>query len=353
MTIMRIAKRITIVTSIAIGTIILVFAGVALWLQFDHGFTPAIKARDSVASLEQVELGQFKQWILIRGEHRSSPILLFLHGGPGMPMMYLEYAFGHELEKDFIVVCWDRLGAGKSYNPQIPPDAMSVKREIADTRQLIELLCSRFGQKKVYLVGHSYGSYLGMLVASRYPDLVAAYVGVGQVTDPKAEYLAQDRFLQEQAAATGNRELLTQLDNHKPIDHETWLWEFHGELYHATSWSYLLMLGLQAPEYKLSDALAVPRGVSFTRKFLKYDVIHGPLAGEVKSLNVPVYFFLGRHDYTAPSSLAASYMDSLTAPYKEVVWFNNSAHFPFLEEPAKFASEMMHVCNQTADSIRE
>jgi len=352
MRIVKIVKRITIVISLAVGVLVSVFASIAIWLQFSHGYTPAIKGRDSIASLEQVELGHFKQWILIRGEHRSSPILLLLHGGPGMPVMYLEHAFGHELEEHFIVVCWDRLGAGKSYNPNIPHDAMSVKREIADTHQLIELLCSRLGQKKVYLVGHSYGSYLGMLVANRYPQLIGAYIGVGQVTDPKIEYLMQNSFLREQAAATGNRELLLRLDNNMPIDHEEWLFEYHAELYKATSWMPLLWIGLQAPEYKLSEALAVPRGVSFTHKYLKYDAIQGPLDKEIKSLDVPVYFFLGGHDYTAPSSLAASYLDSLTAPYKCAVWFNNSAHFPFFEEPAKFASEMLRVYNQTSDSLK-
>jgi pimeloyl-ACP methyl ester carboxylesterase len=330
------------------GIVVLALGGIVLWLQFGHGYTPKIKDTNSVTSLEQVRLGRFKQWILIRGTHRSSPILLFLHGGPGMPMMYLEHAFGHELEQHFIVVEWDRLGAGKSYRPNIPVQAMSVSREIADTHQLIELLCARFGKKKVYLVGHSYGSYLGMLVAARYPKLIAAYVGVGQVAYPKRTRELQDRFFRRQAEASGNRKLLEQLNYHKPIDREHWLFEYHAELYHATSWWPLLRIGLEAPEYKLSDALDIPRGVSFTHKYLKYDAIHGPLTKNVKSLNVPVYFFLGRHDYTAPSSLASAYLKALTTPRKEIVWFDDSAHFPFLEQSKKFAAEMLQVYHQTS-----
>lgn len=346
-----IAKRAALSVAGVVAAIILALGGAALWLQFGHGYTPRIKSADSVASLEQVQLGRFKQWILIRGAHRSSPILLFLHGGPGMPMMYLEHAFGHDLEQHFVVVVWDRLGAGKSYHPAIPASAMSVTREIADTRQLIELLCARFGKKKVYLVGHSYGSYLGMLVAARYPNLIAAYVGVGQVTDPQRAREVQDRFLRREAEASGNRKLLDELDHHKPIDREHWLFEYRAVLYHSTSWLPLLWTGLLAPEYRLTDALNVPRGVSFTHTHLKFDAIKGPLTENVRALDVPVYFFLGRHDYTAPSDLAAAYLNELEAPHKQVIWFENSAHFPFLEEPKKFAAEMLRVHDQASSGL--
>lgn len=327
--------------------IIVALGGTALWLQFGHGYTPAIKGAHSIASLEQVQLGGFKQWVLFRGADRSSPILLFLHGGPGMPMMYLDYAFAHELEQHFIVVEWDRLGAGKSYHKGIPASAMRVTREIADTHQLIELLRARFGKKKIYLVGHSYGSYLGMLVAARYPNLIAAYIGVGQITDPYQAHEVQDRFFRREAEASDNQKLLDKLDHHKAIDREHWLFEYHAELYHSTSWLPLLWTGLLAPEYKLTDVLNIPRGVNFTHKHLKYDEIDGPLAVNVRALDVPVYFFLGHHDYTTPSNLAVAYLKKLESPRKQVVWFEDSAHFPFLEEPKKFATEMLQVYEQT------
>ena len=341
-------KRMLRVVASVLAIVVLILSGSILWLQYGHGYTPKIKGRNSIALLKQVKLGLYKQWILIRGDDQNSPIVLFLHGGPGMSEMYIEHAFGHELEKDFIVVEWDRLGAGKSYHKSIPESAMTVSREISDTHQLIEMLCSRFHKKKVYLVGHSYGSYLGMLVASRYPKLIAAYIGVGQVSDPQKAHEAQDRFLRKQAKLSGNTELMNQLNNHKPINREQWIFKYHGELYHATSWWPLLRIGLLAPEYKLSEAMAVQKGVNFTHKYMIYDVIKGSLTQNITSLKVPVYFFLGRHDYTTPSSLAVSYLDSLTAPFKKVVWFENSAHFPFLEEPVKFAKEMLQVYEKTS-----
>lgn len=340
-------KQATLSAAAIVAAIILALGGALLWLQFGHGYTPQLKGADSVALLEQVQLGQFKQWVLIRGAHRSSPILLFLHGGPGMPMMYLEHAFGHDLEQHFVVVEWDRLGAGKSYHPNIPVAAMRVTREIEDTHQLIELLCARFGKSKVYLVGHSYGSYLGMLVAARYPNLIAAYVGVGQVTDPQQAREVQDSLFRREAEASGDQELLSQLAQHRAIERERWLFKYHAELYHSTSWLPLLWTGLLAPEYRLSDALNIPRGVSFTHEYLRYDAIDGALSNNIDSLKVPVYFFLGRHDYTTPSKLAIAYLNKLKAPRKQVIWFEDSAHFPFLEQPKTFAAEMLRVYNNT------
>ena len=99
MTIPRMARLATISLAVFAIVIIVALGGTLLWLKFGRGYTPQIEGTDSIASLEQVRLGQFKQWLLIRGDHRSSPILLFLHGGPGMPAMYLEHEFGHHLER--------------------------------------------------------------------------------------------------------------------------------------------------------------------------------------------------------------------------------------------------------------
>ena len=167
---------------------------------------------DSVASLETVKIGGTPQWILIRGRSTKNPIIVFLHGGPGMPCMYLAHEFQRPLEDDFVVVQWDRRGAGKTYKEDTPPELMRVTQEVADTKELVELIGSRFGQPKVYLVGHSYGSYLGMIVAHWYPELFHAYVGIGQVAhSEKRNREVQDRWIREQARARKNEDLLKQM----------------------------------------------------------------------------------------------------------------------------------------------
>ena len=330
----------------------LIIAGVLYWSL--RVYTPGIRddptaPTRAISSLEAVTMDSDRQWILIRGRNRHAPIVLFLHGGPGMPLMYLAYAFQPPLENDFVVVQWDRRGAGKSYHPGIDPAKMRLSREIADTIMLIDNLRARFGSQKIILVGHSYGTTLGLLVAERRPDLIRAYVGVGQeACDRATELNLQDRWIAEEGRLRGDAKAVAVATSGKSYDREPWLFKYGGEIVDATSFLHLIAIGLRAPEYSLVDALHVKTGVDFTHADFKNDVFSGPLMDAVPSLDVPAYFFEGRYDYTSPFTCAKKFFDRLRAPHKELVWFNRAAHFPFLEEPRQFRDALRRVAAETA-----
>ena len=193
--------------------LLLVFIGIASVIPLWRGHTPQYPSPDSIAALEQITLGGSPQWVLIRGANRSNPLLLFLHGGPGMPTMYLAHDFQQELEQNFVVVQWDRRGAGKSFAGGLSGPEMTVSREIEDTIELIDQLRSRLHQKKIYLVGFSYGSYLGILVAQRHPELLHAYIGIGQMacSDQESRTL-QDTWIREQATRSADNDALDELN---------------------------------------------------------------------------------------------------------------------------------------------
>jgi pimeloyl-ACP methyl ester carboxylesterase len=328
----------------------LLIAALGVW-EF-HSYTPSIMRKRAsvraVASLEQIELGGDMQWVLLRGRDTNASIVLFLHGGPGMPMMYLAHAFQRPIEDDFLTVQWDRRGAGKSYSANTNVEKMRTSQEVADTVELIQKLRTRFGAKKIILVGHSYGSELGVLVAERRPDLIRAYVGVGQVAcDEATEKKLQDEWIADMARNRGDAQMLAFATSGKPYDRESALFKYGGEIVKAESLFYLLDIGLRAPEYSLLDAYHVKTGVNFTHAHMKNDVFDGPVRDFVTQLKVPVYFFEGRHDETAPASCAVEYFEKLMAPQKKLVWFEHSAHFPFLEEPAKFHEELVLVTSET------
>lgn len=109
---------------------------------FTPGRTPSIGEPNSIASLERIHIGNVDQYILVRGNNTSLPVLLFLHGGPGMPAMYLAHAFQRELEKEFVVVQWDRRGAGKSYREDIS-NGLTTEQLVADTVELTNMLRAR------------------------------------------------------------------------------------------------------------------------------------------------------------------------------------------------------------------
>lgn len=330
--------------SVLFGVVFLVAAGLFYWW-FTPGRTPQINAVHGIASLQRIRIGGVDQYVLIRGNDTSLPVLLFLHGGPGMPAMYLAHEFQRPLEKEFVVVQWDRRGAGKSYRHDISK-TLTSEQLVADTIELTNLLRARFHQDKIYLVGHSWGTYLGMLAIARHPELYRAYVGIGQLA--RSGYAVteiQDNYIRQSAKRVGDQEAVKELDQQGVDVREELLFRFGGEIHRAKSYYPLLMAGLTAPEYSLRDALNVPKGVALYSKHFVYNSISGDLMDAIPQVEIPVYFFTGRYDYTDPFALTEDYYSKIKAPKKRLVWFQESAHFPFFEEPMTFAREMDNVRN--------
>jgi pimeloyl-ACP methyl ester carboxylesterase len=324
----------------------LVGLGILLHLWLTPGRTPAIHGPNSVASLERIRIGDVDQYILIRGNDSSLPVLLFLHGGPGMPAMYLAHAFQRELEKDFVVVQWDRRAAGKSYREDIS-STLTTEQLVADTVELTNVLRARFHQDKIYLVGHSWGTYLGMLVIARHPELYHAYVGIGQLARSSPIAGIQDEYIRQSAIRIGDQDAIKELDGKGGSVRETLLFKFGGEIHKAKSFMPILLTGLAAPEYSLRDARNIPKGVSLYSENFVYNSISGDLMDAIPKVEIPIYFFTGRYDYTDPFTLTEEYFSKINAPEKHIVWFEESAHFAFYEEPAVFARQMRAVLSAT------
>ena len=330
------------------GLFILALVSVVCVVPIRRGYTSRYNLPGSIALLEQFWLTSGPQYVLIRGRERQNPILLFLHGGPGMPTMYLAHDFQRDLERNFVVVQWDRRGAGKSYAAGVAAPNLSVNQEIEDTINLIDQLRERFHQQKIYLVGFSYGTYLGILVAQRVPERLHAYVGIGQLACSEEENRKiQDEWLLKQASGAHDREAMDELAARRSLDREKWLFKYGAEIHSAHSWWPLLWSGIRSPEYTLRDIANVKKGVQFTATRLRYDVIDGSILDNVSALRIPVYFFSGRFDYTDPTICTVRLFERLVAPIKRMVWFEHSAHFVFFEEPEQFASAMKQVATET------
>lgn len=243
---------------------------------------------------------------------------------------------------------WDRRGAGKSYRGVADIAHMRTSQEISDTIELIEKLQARFGARKIILAGHSYGSELGVLVAGKRPDLVRAYVGVEQVACRWKRVLAlQEAWLLSQATSRRDNTLAKTILAHRRFDHEAAVFAYGGALEHARNKTPLWLISLRAPEYSLIDVWHARKGVRFTHGHLKRDVYSGALMDAVPRIPVPVYFFEGRGDHVTPPLCAREYLKRLDAPHKEIVWFERSAHFPFLAEPEKFHQALLRVAAET------
>jgi pimeloyl-ACP methyl ester carboxylesterase len=229
--------------------------------------TPKIKevSSNSVAIIDYIKIGGIEQCVLIRGHNTNNPILLFLHGGPGMPMMYLAHEFQGPLEEDFTVVQWDRRGAGKTYASNIPSvESMNIRQMLDDAYELIDTLKNKYNQNKIILVGHSFGTYLGSIMVTERPDLFSEYISIGQVVDSKKTRVLQEIFVRDKAKLTGKNEILAEMNKSTNPNLENWLFEFGGELKNSKSFFQLVWSGMFAPEYTLPEVLKVAEGSSFS-----------------------------------------------------------------------------------------
>ena len=146
-------------------------------------FTAPIFARGSIADLYELEVNGDPQYLLVRGRDRQQPIMLFVHGGPGMPAMYLAHDFQRDLEEEFVIAHWDQRASGKSFKPGAGQPQLSTSLLLGDMDVVVDHLRGALDAQSLWIVGHSHGSYLGALYARRHPEKVCGFVGIGQVAD--------------------------------------------------------------------------------------------------------------------------------------------------------------------------
>ena len=312
-------------------------------------------APGSIAEVKYLRLGGLDQWVMIRGESLTNPPLVLLYGGPGFSETHFFRHFNAPLEKDFTVVYWDQRGSGKSFDRKTPRSSMTVEQFIADLDELVEAVCRRIGNKKVTIFGHSWGSVLGPLYAARFPEKVAAYVGCGQIGDWAASESSTYAFVLAEAQRLNNRKAIKELSTIGPPPHtakamwtqRTWLNRIEGHMNMRVLWDLGRMF-LSEPELSVFDLPKLFRGFLFSLDATWEEVSRINLIEAVPSLQVPVFFFLGRNDHWVPSEISLAYFDALTAPSKRIVWFEESGHEPFVDEPATFNALMAELVRPVA-----
>jgi len=323
--------------------------------QHDMALLTRIRNPRGVQSLEQVSLGGVKQWISIRGSDRNNPLMLFIHGGPGDAMMSRAWAFQRPWEDYFTVVQWDQRGGGKNALADTSAaflSTLSTARDIADAEELVPMLLRRFGKQKLVVIGHSFGTVIGSQLVQHHPEWVSVYVGVGQAA-PNGEAMLYDDVL-SLARAAKNDEAVKELQSiagypDVPASQiardvyilRRWSRYFGGAWYGDRDWSAYSGVQWLAPEYTDAEMRAYsPAEARVAARVLGADLFEQP-PKLPRHFDVPVVLMMGRHDLHTPYSAAKLYFDSLTAPSKAFVTFDESAHVPFLEEPGRFFEALL------------
>lgn len=343
----------------ALGMLILVVLGIIL-IAFSQlmAATPKIAKENSIAELRKVQLNGRKEWVSIRGENRNNPLLLFLAGGPGGSQLAATRYELAELEKNFVVVNWEQPGSGKSYSA-IPKKQLTPEIYVQDGTALVRSLLKEFRQEKVYLVGESWGSALGIFMAKEQPELYHAFMGTGQMVAFEETEKIDYALAMKLAKENGDQKIVDSLrKNGTP--------PYYGKSVTTKSAVYLNYLSqrmarnpeiqnpgfqtirdLSAKEYGILDKVNYLRGILQTFNQVYPQLYEIDLRKDYAKLDIPVYFLLGKHDLNAPRSLAEDYYDKLAAPEKEIIWFEHSGHNPWINERERFAEVVQQIAEKT------
>ncbi len=313
--------------------------------------TEAVSETKGIAKLEEVELGGMKQWISVRGEDKTNPILLWLHGGPGLAQMPLAHYLDSELEKEFVVVHWDQRGAGKSNPLDFDESTMTEEQFLLDANELVKYLQNSFEQEKIYLLGHSWGSKLGIELVDMYPEDFHAFISVTQIVNIEEGLDISYEWLRKEIEGNNDERNLAKLEKiGKPPytisqyrNFATIMVKYGGNI--DVGKEELIAIGIQAPEYTFLEYIqwldgALRNAGPMWNGSDEHDLDYRE---EITSVDVPIYFFAGRNDYTTPLVLIEDYFEKIQAPKKELIIFENSAHTPFLGESEKFYNEVINV----------
>jgi pimeloyl-ACP methyl ester carboxylesterase len=294
-----------------------------------------------------VNINGVNQGMFIKSRDVTHPVLLYLHGG--MPDYFLTEKYPTGLEDYFTVVWWEQRGSGISFSDTIPPETMNQEQMISDTVEMTNYLRQRFGKEKIYLMGHSGGTFIGIQAAARAPELYYAYMGVAQMSNQlKSEKLAYDYMLQ-QFKTNGNSEMAQKLEA-APVTMTGGTPDAYAAVRDDAMHSLgigttrdmdsvvtgILLPSFASRDYTLMEKINMWRGKSRSGISMMWNkMLTTDLSNAVPELTIPVYFFEGVYDYTCSYTEAKSYFESLKAPIKGFYTFEKSAHSPMFEEPEK------------------
>lgn len=308
----------------------------------------AVTNPNGIDEATYVNAGGIEQWITIRGEDRTNPVLLFLHGGPGDAVTPWGYAGFRNWLKYFTVVQWDQRGAGRTFgrNRKDAASTITIERMVQDGVEVSELLLKRLNKNKLVLVGHSWGSTLGVFMVKARPELFHAFVGTGQVADQTRNYFVAHAALVAKASREGNARALQELNEVGPPPYKDgkgfavqrkWSNLFEGADAFLMS---TLGFALAAPANSVGDINDWFEGQSVTAAQLvpKTSVLDPKLLrGEFA---VPVFVIQGAEDFTTPTSLAKAYLDSIRAPRKAFATIDGAGHFAVFTKQDAFLREL-------------
>lgn len=311
--------------------------------------------KDNKYFFEYVQINNIKQYLLHYCSRPEQPVILFLHGGPGMAESTFAYAFQEHLSDLFNVVYWDQRGAGKTLTKtSIKEKYPSVEELLEDLLEVVKYLKETYNKEKIIILGHSWGSFLGSLFVQKHPEEVLYYIGAGQVIDfVENEKVGYDK-LKELINNANNKKDLEALKNLGVYPERKYdklmkkkiqkIRILQGKYRIGMDFIPIMRTLFKSPIFKLSDILSLLNGMNNNQRVWDFLYSHS-LYEESRDYKVPVFYVLGDRDFQAPNTVAASYFDTINAKNKKIFFIENAGHFMMLDQPKLFADSLTEIQN--------
>lgn len=302
---------------------------------------------------EYIDVSGEQQYLLHYPANGEKPLLLFLHGGPGMAESVFAYAFQDGLADYFSTVYWDQRGAGKTLaKSSCRSSYPTVEELLGDMRIVVGYLKQTYKKQKVAILGHSWGSMLGTLFAQKYPEEVECYIGAGQIIDILENERHGYNKLKEMIHKANNRKDLERLARIGEYPEAAYSKEMikkiqqirilQGKYRLGMDFKPVIKALLRSPVFRLPDILSLVRGMSNNKPVWNYLFSH-TLLHAVPAYEVPVFYILGDRDFQAPQPIASQYFDSVQAPAKKKYIIQDAGHFMMLDQPAAYREILAEI----------
>lgn len=361
-------KKATKVIGITLGILLTIFliCFITLWINSPGKLKALTDAAGneiagSLAEKSWLQIGGIKQGFFIRSENPENPVILFLHGGPGSPELPMiePTEKSERLEKYFTVCYWDQRGAGMTFSKDTDPASATVAQYVEDTREMTEYLKKRFNKDKIYLMGHSWGSYLGVKTIEKYPEHYHAFIGIGQVTHQHLSEQLAYHYMMKHAEEINDKDVMEELNKFDPdaedFPSNEYLMSIRalamnkygiGITHQPISMTSLLKDILTFKGYTMSEKMNYMQGNMFSLKHVFHHILEDDLFKSSVSFEVPVYVIHGAFDYQVSYELAGKWFDLIEAPDKGFYTFEHSAHSPNTEESEKFVTTLRKISDK-------
>lgn len=290
----------------------------------------------STSIIENIKLKGVELFFSISQNQKNKPIILYLHGGPGDACIPLTKKFNSDLEESFIFVNLEQRGCGLSYYQFSKEENLTIQVMLDDIHQFVLYLLERLKQDKLILMGHSWGTVLGLLFIKKYPELVSQYIGIGQVVNMKKNMQYQKDFLKETMRHTN---AIDRLDfTNDPISSSLSLTKkivsYGGSVMGSRNYRSLIVPFIFSKDYTVKNLVHRLQGANQSILFFWEELLAINFENDL-TFKVPIIFCEGRHDHHVSSELVSEYSKMITSK-TQIIWFEQSAHFPQWEEAAKF-----------------